>query len=78
MKVAIYSRVSTAHNGQDPTVQTREPRECCERRGWQVAGEYVDVGIGRSKDPRPELNKLMSYLTAYDSARVYSFALPAM
>ena len=27
MKVAIYARVSTANNGQDPTMQTRELRE---------------------------------------------------
>ena len=29
MKVAIYARVSTANNGQDPTMQTRELREYC-------------------------------------------------
>ena len=33
MRVAIYARVSTANNGQDPTMQTRELREYCERRG---------------------------------------------
>jgi len=41
-KVAIYARVSTANNGQDPTMQTRELREYAERRGWTVAGDYVD------------------------------------
>jgi len=45
MKVAIYARVSTANNGQDPTMQTRELREYAERRGWTVTGEYVDIGI---------------------------------
>ena len=34
MRVAIYARVSTANNGQDPTMQTREMREHLERRGW--------------------------------------------
>jgi len=29
VKVAIYARVSTANNGQDPTMQTRELREYC-------------------------------------------------
>jgi DNA invertase Pin-like site-specific DNA recombinase len=39
MRVANYARVSTAHNGQDPTVQTRELREYAERRRWTLAGE---------------------------------------
>ncbi len=58
MKAAIYARVSTT-NGQDPTMQTRELREYCERRGWKLVGEYVDVGVSGSKDSRPELNRLM-------------------
>ena len=57
MKVAIYARVSTANNGQDPTMQTRELREYAERRGWTVTGEYVDIGISGTKEKRPELTK---------------------
>jgi DNA invertase Pin-like site-specific DNA recombinase len=60
MRVALYARVSTANNGQDPTMQTRELREYCERRGWTVAGEYVDVGISGTKEKRPELDRLMA------------------
>ena len=45
MKVAIYARVSTSNNGQDPAMQTRELREYAERRGWTVASEYVCIGI---------------------------------
>jgi len=60
MRVAIYARVSTANNGQDPTMQTRELKEYIERRGWQLAGEYVDVGISGSKEKRPELDRLMA------------------
>ena len=59
MRAAIYARVSTT-NGQDPTMQTRELREYCERRGWTVAGEYVDTGISGTKDRRPELDRLMA------------------
>jgi DNA invertase Pin-like site-specific DNA recombinase len=59
MKAAIYARVSTSNHGQDVSMQTRELREYCERRGWQIAGEYTDVGISGSKDSRPELNRLM-------------------
>ena len=60
MRVAIYARVSTANNGQDPTVQTRELREYCQRRGWSVAGEYVNLGISGTKEKRPELDRLMA------------------
>lgn len=60
MKAALYARVSTVNHGQDPELQTREMREYCERRGWQIAGEYTDVGISGSKDSRPELNRLMA------------------
>ena len=57
---AIYARVSTANNGQDPTLQTRELREYCERRGWSITSEYVDVGVSGSKEKRPELDKLVT------------------
>ena len=60
MRAAIYARVSTNNHGQDPELQTREIREYFERRGWQVAGEYTDVGVSGSKDSRPELNRLMA------------------
>jgi DNA invertase Pin-like site-specific DNA recombinase len=59
MRAAIYARVST-HSGQDPEMQLRELREYVERRGWQIAGEYVDRGISGAKDSRPELNRLMA------------------
>ena len=60
MKAAIYARVSTTNHGQDPSMQTRELREYCERRGWTLAGEYVDAGVSGAKDSRPELNRLMN------------------
>ncbi len=59
IRAAIYARVSTSNQGQDPTMQTRELREYCERRGWTVAGEYVDTASG-AKDSRPELNRLLA------------------
>ncbi len=59
MKAALYARVSTA-NSQDPTMQTRELKEYCQRRGWEVAGEYVDAGISGAREKRPQLNKLLA------------------
>ncbi len=35
-RAAIYARVSTANNGQDPTLQTSELREYCGHRGWAL------------------------------------------
>lgn len=58
-RAAIYARVST-HNGQNPEMQLNEVRAYCERRGWQVAGEYVDTGISGSKEHRPALDRLLS------------------
>ena len=59
-RVAIYARVSTVGAGQDPGMQVAELKEYCRRRGWKVAGEYVDAGISGAVDSRPELNRLMA------------------
>lgn len=74
MRVAIYARVSTT-NGQDPTMQTRELREYCERRGWTVASEYVDTGISGTKDRRPELDRLNTdaHRRRFDCVVVWKF-----
>src|SRR6201987_2380532 len=75
MRAAIYARVSTSNNGQDPRVQTREIREYCERRGWQIAGEYVDLGISGTKEKRPELDRLMAeaHRRRFDAVIVWKF-----
>jgi DNA invertase Pin-like site-specific DNA recombinase len=74
METAIYARVST-NNGQDPEMQLRELREYCQRRGWQLAGEYVDAGISGAKDSRPELNRLMAdaHRRRFDAVVVWKF-----
>jgi DNA invertase Pin-like site-specific DNA recombinase len=59
MRAAIYARVST-NNGQDPHMQTREIRQYCERRGLEIAGEYVDAGISGAKENRPQLDALLA------------------
>lgn len=60
MRVALYARVSTL-NGQNPETQLIELREYASRRGWQIADEYVDLGVSGSKDSRPSLNRLMAH-----------------
>jgi len=39
-------------------MQMRELREYCQRRGWEVAGEYVDAGVSGTKQNRPRLDAL--------------------
>ena len=53
IRTALYARISTSNNGQSPEMQLRELREYCERRGWTVAGEYVDAGIPERKIAGP-------------------------
>src|ERR1700730_16226159 len=60
MRAAIYARVSTSNHGQNPHVQIRELREHCLRRGWEIADEYVDSGISGTKEPRPQLDRLLA------------------
>src|SRR5215469_3831990 len=74
-KAAIYARVSTANAGQDPTMQTRELEEYCQRRAWNVAGLYVDLGVSGSEERRPELDRLMSdaHRRRFDAVVVWKF-----
>ena len=74
MKLTLYARVST-HNGQDPELQLRELREYCKRRGCELVGEFVDIGISGAKDSRPELNRLMAeaHKRRFDAVAVWRF-----
>ncbi len=58
-RAGLYARISTVNHRQDADVQLRELRDYCGRRGWQIAGEYVDRGISGTRERRPELDKLM-------------------
>ena len=57
MRIGIYARVST--KDQSCELQVRDLRAYCAARGFDLVGEYVDVGQLGAKDSRPELNKLM-------------------
>src|SRR4030095_8680310 len=59
-RVALYARVSTKNNGQDPETQLIALREYAGHRGMTVTDEYVDIGISGAKDRRPELDRLMT------------------
>jgi DNA invertase Pin-like site-specific DNA recombinase len=59
MKAAVYARVSTPDK-QDPEMQLRELREYCQRRGWEIEREYVDVGVSGARERRPQLDRLLA------------------
>jgi len=59
MRAALYARVSS-HAGQNPEMQIAELRDYCQRRGWEIAGEYVDVGVSGAKERRPQLDRLLA------------------
>jgi DNA invertase Pin-like site-specific DNA recombinase len=73
MRSVLYCRVSTTD--QNVEVQLTALREYAERRGWQVAGEYVDLGVSGSKEKRPALDKLMADARrrAMDAVVVFRF-----
>jgi DNA invertase Pin-like site-specific DNA recombinase len=56
-------------------MQTRELEEYCRRRGWEVAGCYVDTGVSGSKASRPELDRLMAdvHRRRFDAVAVWKF-----
>jgi DNA invertase Pin-like site-specific DNA recombinase len=74
VKIAIYARVST-NNVQDPEVQLRELREYCQRRGWEITREYVNVGISGGKEKRPRLDELVhdAHRRYFDAVVVWRF-----
>jgi len=75
MRVAIYPRVWTANNSENPGMQLRELREYCQHRGWAPAGEDVDTGISGAKGSRPEFNRRVAdaHKLRFDAIVVWKF-----
>src|SRR5262249_45320110 len=73
VRSALYCRASTTD--QKVEMQLVALREYAERRGWQVAAEYVDQGVSGSKKRRPALDKLMADARrrAMDAVVVFRF-----
>ncbi len=57
MRTGLYARVSTTD--QSCELQLQELRAYAARRGWDIAGEYVDTGWSGAKASRPELDRKM-------------------
>ena len=73
MKVAIYCRVSTVE--QSSAMQVAELRAYCERRGWEIAEEFIDAGVSGSRESRPALNRLLADAKRrkFDAVLVYRY-----
>ena len=73
--IALYARVSTKNNGQDPETQLLALREYAQARGLEISTEYIDVGISGSKDRRPALDRLMkdAHRRKFDAVLVARF-----
>ncbi len=73
MRIATYSRVSTLN--QDTDMQTRELREYCARRDWDLVPDYVEEGVSGAKESRPALNSLMldARKRRFDAIAVWKF-----
>lgn len=46
-RAALYAHVSNTDERQNPETRLRLLRDYAERRGFSVAGEYVDQAFGR-------------------------------
>jgi DNA invertase Pin-like site-specific DNA recombinase len=57
MRAAIYARVSTSD--QSTAMQLSALQDYIERRRWNLAEEFIDDGISRSRERRPALDRLM-------------------
>ena len=49
-------------NGQDPNVQLGELREYCQRRGFEIAEEFVDKGISGSREAPIRCARINSFM----------------
>ncbi|MGH3556407.1 recombinase family protein [Mycobacterium sp.] len=62
-RAAIYARVSKDHTGEGTSVDQQEEasRDLIERRGWELAGVYVDNSItGTGKKYRPQFYEMLA------------------
>src|SRR5581483_7290300 len=62
VRVALYSRVSTEEQSQEGfsiDAQLRVLREFCQRKGWEIIGEYIDAGVSGKTLKRPKMQALL-------------------
>jgi DNA invertase Pin-like site-specific DNA recombinase len=67
--VALYARVSTDDQGQNPLVQLGPMRAYAAARGWDVV-EFLDEGWSGAKDSRPRLDAMFAAVEAGEVSAV--------
>jgi DNA invertase Pin-like site-specific DNA recombinase len=72
-RVALYARVSTDRNIQDPELQLRELRLHCQQRGLEIAAEYVDKVSSAKVRPNLELMLQHADEKKFDAILVWKF-----
>jgi DNA invertase Pin-like site-specific DNA recombinase len=72
---ALYARVSTRNNGQNPETQLLPLREYAQNRSLAVVEEFVDHGVSGAKERRPRLDALMAAARKgqFDAVIVWKF-----
>ncbi len=62
LRAAYYGRVSTAEQVDGTSLGTQRAKCVAEieKRGWVLAGEFVDEGVSGAKGSRPELDRLLA------------------
>jgi len=73
MKTAIYARVSTKNGGQDPLNQLSQLREYCQKQGWEITAEYIDLCSGKTSE-RPQFKAMFdaAYRREFDVVLFWS------
>lgn len=72
-RVALYTRVSTedqAKEGFSLDAQLERLRFYAKAQGWTVAGEYVDEGHSGRTTKRPQYQRMMAEIGAWDTLLV--------
>src|SRR5687767_6572779 len=72
-RVALYTRVSTedqAKEGFSLAAQLERLRYYAKAQGWTVAGEYIDEGHSGRTTRRPQYERMMAEIAAWDTLLV--------
>jgi DNA invertase Pin-like site-specific DNA recombinase len=68
-RAILYARVSTEEQaGEDHysiSAQLNEMKEFAERKGWKIAGEFIDEGISGTRRDRPQLQAALETIAQH-------------
>ena len=61
MRAGLYARVSTEEQADNYSIPSQMSvlREYAQKRGYEVRGEYIDIGYSATTTRRPELQGML-------------------